>query len=81
MASALIVVAIDMLPSPLTPLTVPVTSPVRVIDLLLAQAVAVLALPLNAAVIVPALKLPLESLRTIVLIVLALVAVVVAEFA
>ena len=62
-------------------LKLPVTSPVNVTVLEAAHLLAVLALPVNAAVIVPALKLPLESLNTIVLPVLAVVAVVVAEFA
>lgn len=51
---------------------VPVISPLR----LPVKDVAVVALPLNAAVIVPALKLPLPSLATILFPVLADVAVV-----
>ena len=57
-------------------LTVPVTSPLSVKLRALLSAVAVVALPLRAAVIVPALKLPLASRATMVDAVLALVAVV-----
>ena len=71
---AAIVVANERLPLPSNDPLVPVTSPVRVIVLPVAHFVAVDALPDNAAVIVPAEKLPDPSRNTIVLAVLAFVA-------
>ena len=55
-------------------LTLPLKSPSSVIVLAVAHLLAVLALPLSAAVIVPALKLPLASRATILFTVFALVA-------
>jgi hypothetical protein len=71
------VAANDISPDPSHPPDIPVTSPVRVIVLPVVHAaavVAVLALPVKAAVIVPAEKLPDASLATIVSAVFALVA-------
>ena len=69
-----IVVVTEMLPEPLMPVAVPVTSPESVRLRAVCQVVAVLALPLRAAVIVPAEKFPEASRATIVLAVFAFVA-------
>ena len=61
---AAIVVVIDAFALP-SKLTEPVTSPAREIVLALAKALAVVALPDNAAVIVPAAKFPDPSRFTI----------------
>ena len=72
------VIAVDIVISalPLNDVAVPVTSPLIAIVLAVCSVVAVVALPLRAALIVPAEKFPLASRATIALTVLALVAVV-----
>ena len=63
-----------MFAPPLNDVAVPVTSPLMAIVLAVCNVVAVDALPVNAAVIVPAEKLPLASLATTLDAVFALVA-------
>ena len=73
---AVIPAVIVIFAPPLKDVAVPVTSPLIAIVLAVARVVAVDAFPLNAAVIVPAVKLPLPSLATIALAVFKFVAVV-----
>ena len=75
-ASVAIVVDNATAPDPLNETVGAVTSPAKEKFWLLARVLAVEALPDNAAVIVPAVKLPLPSLATIALAVFRLVAVV-----
>jgi hypothetical protein len=76
------VTVIAALPLKFTPLiALAVASTVAVAALPVVEPELPLTFPVKAAVIVPALKLPEASLRTILLAVFALVAVIVAEFA